>query len=95
MSKTTSTDIKYYKLCVMRMSCGLILLLILGGLGVIACENSDTVSFDENYHITWGSDHVLASNQGSQIQLSMDRSTGLFFILFLSPISNNLFHHLV
>ena len=37
---------------------------------------TDIVRFDENYEITWGYDHVLSLNQGREIQLSMDLSSG-------------------
>ncbi|XP_059433533.1 xyloglucan endotransglucosylase/hydrolase protein 2-like [Corylus avellana] len=42
---------------------------------VIASEGSD-ISFDQNYKVTWGFDHVLSLNQGREIQLSMDISSG-------------------
>ncbi|KAA8550615.1 hypothetical protein F0562_002299 [Nyssa sinensis] len=40
---------------------------------------SDINSFDTNYYITWGNDHVLSQNQGREIQLSMDISSGAGF----------------
>ncbi|XP_042490363.1 xyloglucan endotransglucosylase/hydrolase protein 2-like isoform X2 [Macadamia integrifolia] len=36
-------------------------------------------SFDTNYEITWGNDHVQSINQGREIQLSMDKSSGSGF----------------
>ncbi|KAL7172772.1 hypothetical protein ACSBR2_032279 [Camellia fascicularis] len=36
-------------------------------------------SFDENYYVTWGNNHVLSLNQGREIQLSMDSSSGSGF----------------
>ncbi|KAJ4955149.1 hypothetical protein NE237_011932 [Protea cynaroides] len=36
-------------------------------------------SFDTNYEITWGSDHVQSANQGTEIQLSMDKPSGSGF----------------
>ncbi|XP_062078174.1 xyloglucan endotransglucosylase/hydrolase protein 2-like [Humulus lupulus] len=50
------------------------------GLVRIRSEKSDdNTSFDENYKVTWGFDHVLSLNQGTQIQLSMDKSSGAGF----------------
>ncbi|GLT24943.1 hypothetical protein SLA2020_001040 [Shorea laevis] len=40
--------------------------------------NAD-VSFDQFYQVTWGYDHVLSLNQGREIQLSMDKSSGAGF----------------
>lgn len=37
-------------------------------------------SFDSNYEITWGDFNVLSLNQGSEIQLSMDKSSGQLFL---------------
>ncbi|XP_022758698.1 xyloglucan endotransglucosylase/hydrolase protein 2-like [Durio zibethinus] len=55
-------------------------------------NTTDIVRFDENYEITWGSDHVLSLNQGSEIQLSMDISSGAGFGSKLSYVSG--FFHL-
>ncbi|XP_031285504.1 xyloglucan endotransglucosylase/hydrolase protein 2-like [Pistacia vera] len=41
-------------------------------------SDSDS-SFDQNYYITWGNDHVRSLNEGREIQLSMDRSSGSGF----------------
>ncbi|XP_007049742.2 PREDICTED: xyloglucan endotransglucosylase/hydrolase protein 2 [Theobroma cacao] len=41
--------------------------------------DADIVRFDENYEITWGYDHVLLFNQGREVQLSMDISSGAGF----------------
>ncbi|XVF32181.1 hypothetical protein REPUB_Repub17cG0059800 [Reevesia pubescens] len=46
---------------------------------VIAKTSADIVRFDENYEITWGNDHVFSLNQGTEIQLSMDISSGSGF----------------
>ncbi|OAY32844.2 xyloglucan endotransglucosylase/hydrolase protein 2 [Manihot esculenta] len=54
----------------------LILAVLMVG-GVFA--NYKITSFDENYEVTWGFDHVLSLNQGTQIQLSMDTSSGSGF----------------
>lgn len=53
----------------------LILAVLMVG-GVFA--NYKITSFDENYELTWGFDHVLSLNQGTQIQLSMDTSSGIY-----------------
>lgn len=34
------------------------------------------VSFDANYHVTWGNDHVLFLNQRREVQLSIDQASG-------------------
>ncbi|KDP26372.1 hypothetical protein JCGZ_17530 [Jatropha curcas] len=46
--------------------------------GVIAKRTSD-ISFDQNYEVTWGYDHVLSLHQGRQVQLSMDKYSGAGF----------------
>jgi xyloglucan:xyloglucosyl transferase len=43
---------------------------------VLASEGSNNISFDQNYKVTWGFDHVFSLNQGREIQLSMDISSG-------------------
>lgn len=58
---------------------GFFAFLLLRGV-VFARRNSATsttdISFDQNYYITWGNDHVLSLNQGRELQLSMDTSSG-------------------
>lgn len=49
---------------------------VIGGWGLIASKNTDISTFDQNYQVTWGFDHVLSLNQGREIQLSMDNSSG-------------------
>ncbi|XP_052171126.1 xyloglucan endotransglucosylase/hydrolase protein 2-like [Diospyros lotus] len=44
-----------------------------------AVPSTDTAGFDENYYVEWGNDHVLSLNQGREIQLSMDKSSGSGF----------------
>ncbi|XP_050208060.1 xyloglucan endotransglucosylase/hydrolase protein 2-like [Mercurialis annua] len=39
----------------------------------------DTNIFDKHYQVTWGKDHVLLLNQGKEIQLSMDNTSGAGF----------------
>ncbi|XP_077236671.1 xyloglucan endotransglucosylase/hydrolase protein 2-like [Tasmannia lanceolata] len=43
-----------------------------------AIGQNDT-SFDQNYVIQWGGDHVLSLDQGREIQLYMDKSSGAGF----------------
>ena len=57
--------------------------LLLGA--VVGGRMSDDISFDENYIITWGNDHVLSLNQGRLVQLSLDQSSG-FNLLLLPPL---------
>ncbi|EXB99131.1 Xyloglucan endotransglucosylase/hydrolase protein 2 [Morus notabilis] len=52
---------------------------VIGGWGLIASKNTDISTFDQNYQVTWGFDHVLSLNQGREIQLSMDNSSGAGF----------------
>lgn len=54
--------------------------------GVIATE----LSFDQNYKVIWGDDHVVSLNHGKEIQLTMDNSSG-YIILPLSPMQLLLF----
>ncbi|KAA8527923.1 hypothetical protein F0562_035208 [Nyssa sinensis] len=47
--------------------------------------------FNENYKVSWGSDHVKSSRQGREVQLSLDHSSGHLtyashFFVFLSWI---------
>ncbi|KAJ7961540.1 Xyloglucan endotransglucosylase/hydrolase [Quillaja saponaria] len=51
--------------------------LLLGG--VLSISGSSEISFNNNYSVTWGNDHVLSSNNGSQVQLSLDISSGSGF----------------
>lgn len=41
--------------------------------GVMGSENK---RFDENYVVTWGNEHVMYTNGGRDVQLSMDQSSG-------------------
>ncbi|KAI9400435.1 hypothetical protein POPTR_002G244200v4 [Populus trichocarpa] len=47
--------------------------------GVLARRNGGDASFDQNYDITWGYDHVKSLDEGRQIQLSLDHSSGSGF----------------
>ena len=42
-----------------------------------------SIDFDVNYVVTWGQDHILKLNQGKEVQLSMDYSSGSMFFLLL------------
>ncbi|XP_054782811.1 xyloglucan endotransglucosylase/hydrolase protein 2-like [Prosopis cineraria] len=60
-------------------------LLILVFLSFLVCgavfgngQNGET-SFDENYKVIWGGDHVVYLKQGKEIQLSMDKASGSGF----------------
>ncbi|KAI9077659.1 hypothetical protein K1719_032752 [Acacia pycnantha] len=46
---------------------------------VVASDDNNEVKFDEHYEILYGDDHVFPSNQGSQVQISMDNSSGSGF----------------
>ncbi|XP_010440650.1 PREDICTED: xyloglucan endotransglucosylase/hydrolase protein 2 [Camelina sativa] len=37
------------------------------------------IDFDKNYVVTWGQNHVLKLNQGKEVELSMDQSSGSGF----------------
>ncbi|KAF4367486.1 hypothetical protein G4B88_003690 [Cannabis sativa] len=70
----------YYDYCQEK---GMLVLFVLLGLSckgllLVKSQKSDS-NFDENYKVTWGFDHVLSLNQGTQIQLSMDKSSGAGF----------------
>jgi xyloglucan:xyloglucosyl transferase len=57
----------------------IILLVVLIPHVVLAREigrNEEVISFDQNYKVTWGGDHVMYINQGKEIQLTMDYSSG-------------------
>ncbi|KAK3021636.1 hypothetical protein RJ639_046360 [Escallonia herrerae] len=45
----------------------------------LACCRASGGSYDANYDITWGSNNVVSSNQGREVQLSMDQSSGSGF----------------
>lgn len=39
-------------------------------------RRSEEIIFDQNYNVTWGGNHVMSINQGKEIQLTMDYSSG-------------------
>ncbi|RDY10925.1 Xyloglucan endotransglucosylase/hydrolase protein 2 [Mucuna pruriens] len=48
--------------------------------GVLVRGNMNTeISFDQNYEVIWGDNHVVSLNQGKEIQLTMDNSSGSGF----------------
>nr|KAJ0185560.1 hypothetical protein LSAT_V11C900460460 [Lactuca sativa] len=42
-------------------------------------DATPNASFDENYKIIWGNQHVQLLNQGREVQLSLDKSSGAGF----------------
>jgi xyloglucan:xyloglucosyl transferase len=54
-------------------------------------RRSEEIIFDQNYKVTWGDNHVISINQGKEIQLTMDYSSGysqpfiIFQLFFHSP----------
>lgn len=51
------------------------------------------VAFDQNYNVTWGNHHAQLLNQGKEVQLSLDQSSGVLYILLsLSPFYIFRFH---
>ncbi|KAK7304509.1 hypothetical protein VNO77_42390 [Canavalia gladiata] len=42
-------------------------------------SSSEQISFNQNYMVTWGGSHVVFLNQGKEIQLAMDKSSGSGF----------------
>lgn len=55
-----------------------LLLLVCGGM----LANGD-ISFDTNYNVTWGFDHALRMDEGKQMQIYMDKYSGIFIYLAL------------
>ncbi|XP_010440647.2 PREDICTED: putative xyloglucan endotransglucosylase/hydrolase protein 1, partial [Camelina sativa] len=45
----------------------------------INIDVNQEASFDENYVVTWGQDHVSKLNQNKEVQLSMDHNSGSGF----------------
>ncbi|XP_039013822.1 xyloglucan endotransglucosylase/hydrolase protein 2-like [Hibiscus syriacus] len=59
---------------------GLDRLIVIIVVAVIACgSRAVNVSFDKNYHVTWGNYHVKYVNQGTEIDVSMDKASGAGF----------------
>ncbi|MED6152366.1 hypothetical protein PIB30_091310, partial [Stylosanthes scabra] len=57
------------------------LLIVLFTYGALLASGggSREVSFDENYKVIWGDNHVVSLNQGTEVQLTMDNSSGSGF----------------
>ncbi|GMH02491.1 hypothetical protein Nepgr_004330 [Nepenthes gracilis] len=66
----------------------LVVLLLLSGVAWSATGGGGggqtSASFNNNYEITWGYDHVLLLNGGAEVQLSFDASSGSGFASKLS-----------
>ncbi|CAJ2632456.1 unnamed protein product [Trifolium pratense] len=54
-------------------------------------RNEEIISFDQNYKVTWGDNHVMSINQGKEIQLTMDYSSGSGFASKIT-YGSGLFH---
>ncbi|XP_022758695.1 putative xyloglucan endotransglucosylase/hydrolase protein 1 [Durio zibethinus] len=46
---------------------------------IVSAIRAGDVSFDKNYHVTWGNSHVTSLNQGREIHLLMDNTSGAGF----------------
>ena len=55
--------------------------------GVFGSGKNGKIGFDENYKVIWGGDHVVSLNQGKEIQLSMDRVSGILFSVAFLPFN--------
>ncbi|KAL6968009.1 xyloglucan:xyloglucosyl transferase [Sarracenia purpurea var. burkii] len=60
---------------ILMISCFFAVLIILQHGEAVAAGGAGDLSFDENYYVTWGNNHVSSLNQGTEIQLSMDKSS--------------------
>lgn len=59
-------------------------LVCLFGLFLVRALDKD-VPYDVNYNVIFGNEHVVSFNQGRELQISMDKSSGnlvIYFILF-------------
>ncbi|KAF5743685.1 xyloglucan endotransglucosylase/hydrolase protein 2-like [Tripterygium wilfordii] len=56
-------------------------LLLASFLLIVTCphEGSAAVSFNDNYYITWGNNHAQLLNQGTELQLTLDQTSGAGF----------------
>ncbi|KAJ8899348.1 hypothetical protein K2173_018322 [Erythroxylum novogranatense] len=59
----------------MDSACFLAFLIFVGVLAGVIGDNS----FDQNYYITWGNGNVLSLQAGTEVQLSLDKSSGSGF----------------
>ncbi|RYQ88631.1 xyloglucan endotransglucosylase/hydrolase protein 2-like [Arachis ipaensis] len=44
--------------------------------GVLVRGGNSEINFDQNYKVIWGDNHAVSLNQGTEIQLLMDNSSG-------------------
>lgn len=68
----------------MSLLCYLFLILLFfDDNGVVGIDDKEEVRFDEHYKVIMGDhdNYVLPINQGRQVQLTMDNSSGSFFSL--------------
>lgn len=60
------------------LATSLLLILIHGVLaGRSGGFRDDSTSFDQNYAVTWGNNNIVKLDRGREIQLSMDKSSGI------------------
>ena len=70
-----------------------VFLLVLVADGVLAGgREREEISFDQNYEVIWDGSFVVPLNQGKEIQLTMDKSSG-YNKPFSLPLSRRM-HHL-
>lgn len=53
-----------------------LLLVVADGILVPGSMNITEINFNQNYEVTRGDNHVMSLNQGKEIQLTMDNSSG-------------------
>ena len=73
--------------------CCFVLLMAVGGAMAAAPKKPVDVPFGRNYVPTWAFDHIKYYNGGNEIQLVLDKYTGIYIVLPLdlllfSPISS-------
>ncbi|CAL0302782.1 unnamed protein product [Lupinus luteus] len=69
-----------------------VFLLLVASNGVLSKGNmTKEISFHQNYKVIWGDNYVLSSNQGKEVQLKMDNSSGSGFGSKMTYVSG-LFH---
>ncbi|CAL5380576.1 unnamed protein product [Camellia sinensis] len=60
----------------------------------LSSNGTTDVPFDENYYVTWANNHASILDQGREVQLSLDQSSGAGFVSKQSYISG-FFHMMV
>ncbi|KAL7235286.1 hypothetical protein ACSBR1_018729 [Camellia fascicularis] len=53
----------------------------------LSSNGTTDVPFDENYYVTWANNHASILDQGREVQLSLDQSSGAGFVSKQSYIS--------